>query len=216
MIVDPNGRHSIRPNSLNLTSPGIRPTPNLIKPGNKAEKTSNPIKMTATQRIMHFLSKLREPLETGSLMPACCAHYFNKRPPKKIKVDSNIVDANGKKMVFPNSVNRMSPGKRPTPNFSSQGSAAEKMTRAIKIVRVQRIMHCLLKQSDRWHAANRMLDCTLKNNVSHMRAASMHYRRLLLSLRMILSGSSMFLPMTSTLNNSPISAGEVSFCTAFA
>jgi hypothetical protein len=68
---------------------------------------------------------------------------YNKRPPRKISVDSNIVDAKGRKTVFPNSVNRISPGKRPIPNFSSHGNAAEKMTSARKIVRVQRIMHCL-------------------------------------------------------------------------
>jgi hypothetical protein len=69
--------------------------------------------------------------------------YFNKRPPKKMSVDSNIVDAKGRKMVFPNSVNRKSPGKRPIPSFSSHGNAAQKMTSARKIVKVQRIMLCL-------------------------------------------------------------------------
>lgn len=55
-------------------------------------------------------------------------------------VDNKTVEANGKKIVLPNNLKRKSPGKRPMPNFSSHGKAAEKTITAMKIVINQRTM----------------------------------------------------------------------------
>jgi hypothetical protein len=59
---------------------------------------------------------------------------------RKTMKDISTVEANGKKIIFPNILNRTSPGKRPIPSFSSQGNVAENITSAMKIVMVQRIM----------------------------------------------------------------------------
>lgn len=70
-------------------------------------------------------------------------HYYgrlySRRPIRNPTVDNNTVDANGRKIFLPNNVKRTSPGKRPTPSFSSQGNAAENTTSVRKIVSVQRI-----------------------------------------------------------------------------
>jgi hypothetical protein len=68
-----------------------------------------------------------------------------RRATRKTTVDSRIVEANGRKKVLPNSVKRISPGKRPIPSFSSQGSAVEKTMSAMKMARVQRIMRDFLQ-----------------------------------------------------------------------
>ena len=60
------------------------------------------------------------------------------RAMRKITSDSKTVDANGKKKVLPKILNLRSPGKRPTPSFSSQGNMELNMTRARKIVKSQR------------------------------------------------------------------------------
>jgi len=57
---------------------------------------------------------------------------------RKITSDSKMVDANGKKKVLPKILNLRSPGNRPTPNFSSQGSMELNITKARKIVKSQR------------------------------------------------------------------------------
>lgn len=51
-----------------------------------------------------------------------------------------MVEANGNEKMRPNSLKRRSPGKRPMPNFSSQGSKAEKIINAKNITTTQRIM----------------------------------------------------------------------------
>ena len=56
-----------------------------------------------------------------------------------------MVDANGKKKVLPKILNLRSPGKRPTPSFSSQGSRELNTTKARKIVKSQRNMGCFLQ-----------------------------------------------------------------------
>jgi hypothetical protein len=67
------------------------------------------------------------------------------RATRKMTSDSTIVDANGKKKVLPNTLNRRSPGNRPTPNFSNQGNMALNTTSARKIVNNHRNMKCLQK-----------------------------------------------------------------------
>jgi hypothetical protein len=64
---------------------------------------------------------------------------------RKIISDSRMVDANGKKKVLPKILNLRSPGKRPTPSFSSQGSKELNTTKARKIVKSQRNMDCFLQ-----------------------------------------------------------------------
>ena len=51
-----------------------------------------------------------------------------------------MVDMNGKENTLPNNLNRTSPGKRPTPSFSSQGSNAENTSTPIKMTNTQRII----------------------------------------------------------------------------
>jgi hypothetical protein len=51
-----------------------------------------------------------------------------------------IVDANGKNIFLPKRLNLTSPGKRPTPNFSSQGSKEEKTTSTRKMITNHRII----------------------------------------------------------------------------
>ncbi len=60
-----------------------------------------------------------------------------------------MVDANGKKKVLPNILNRTSPGSRPIPSFSSQGNMALKTTSARKIVNNHRNIGSLKKVSAR-------------------------------------------------------------------
>ncbi len=55
-----------------------------------------------------------------------------------------MVDANGKKKVLPKILNLRSPGKRPAPSFSSQGSKELNTTKAKKIVKSQRNIDCSL------------------------------------------------------------------------
>ncbi len=55
-----------------------------------------------------------------------------------------MVDANGKKKVLPKILNLRSPGKRPTPSFSSQGNKELNITKARKIVKSQRNIACFL------------------------------------------------------------------------
>jgi hypothetical protein len=69
--------------------------------------------------------------------------FYKNRPSKKATVDNKIVEANGSEKWRPNNVKRTSPGKRPTPNFSSQGSNWEKITSARKITNTQRIIFIL-------------------------------------------------------------------------
>jgi hypothetical protein len=54
--------------------------------------------------------------------------------------DNTIVEAKGKEKILPNNLNRKSPGKRPIPNFSNQGSSAEMTIKPTKITTTQRII----------------------------------------------------------------------------
>lgn len=105
-------------------------------------------------------------------------------------------------MVLPNKVKRTSPGNLPTPNFSSHGSTEENTITAIKMVITQRIMRCFHNGA--------------ASAIQGAACGRFGYSLWLRSLRWNFSGSCTFLPTTSTLNNSPISACEVSFCTALA
>lgn len=49
-----------------------------------------------------------------------------------------MVEAKGKEKLRPNNLKRTSPGKRPIPSFSSQGSKLENTTTARKMVNTQR------------------------------------------------------------------------------
>jgi hypothetical protein len=93
---------------------------------------------------MNFpLRKHAAPIRLHEIYQPVPAHtYLSKRPAKSTSIDNNMVDANGSKIFFPNSLKRMSPGNRPTPSFSSHGNAAEKMTNTMKMVRNQRNMSC--------------------------------------------------------------------------
>jgi hypothetical protein len=51
-----------------------------------------------------------------------------------------IVEANGKKIFLPKKLNLTSPGKRPIPNFSNQGSKEENTISTRKIITNQRII----------------------------------------------------------------------------
>jgi hypothetical protein len=51
------------------------------------------------------------------------------------------VEANGREKWMPNSLKRKSPGKRPMPNFSSQGKILENTTNTTKITITQRIIN---------------------------------------------------------------------------
>jgi hypothetical protein len=66
--------------------------------------------------------------------------YFNKRAISKTNIESKIVDANGKEKTRPRNLNRKSPGKRPMPSFSSQGSKNENTINATKITKTHLII----------------------------------------------------------------------------
>ncbi len=122
-----------------------------------------------------------------------------------------MVEAKGKEKLRPNSLKRKSPGKRPMPSFSSQGNKLENTTTTKKIVNSQRNKaYSRSNPSHYFHAAIKIIvqeSALLK---------SAYHKRWLRSIRSKFSGISSLLPTTSTLNNSPISAGDTSFCNALA
>jgi hypothetical protein len=66
---------------------------------------------------------------------------------KKTTTESKMVEANGKEICLPSSLKRKSPGKRPMPNFSSQGSSLEKTINTTKITTTQRIIETFPEQT---------------------------------------------------------------------
>lgn len=66
--------------------------------------------------------------------------YRSNFAARNITTVKSTVDANGRNMLRPNRLNRISPGKRPRPSFSSHGKKADSTIRATKIVNTQRII----------------------------------------------------------------------------
>jgi hypothetical protein len=70
--------------------------------------------------------------------------YFKKRAKSKTASEIKMVEEKGRVNTFPNNLKRKSPGNRPIPSFSNQGSKAENTVNAIKITATQRIIFSLL------------------------------------------------------------------------
>jgi hypothetical protein len=62
-----------------------------------------------------------------------------KRATRKAMSEMRIVEANGRNIFLPKILNLKSPGKRPIPSLSSQGSAEASTMSVIKITNNQRI-----------------------------------------------------------------------------
>jgi hypothetical protein len=69
--------------------------------------------------------------------------FYSNRATRKKTQDNKTVDANGSEKTLPNNLKRTSPGKRPTPSFSSHGNNAEKTIKPTNITNTQRIMPTL-------------------------------------------------------------------------
>jgi hypothetical protein len=69
--------------------------------------------------------------------------YFKNRAKSKTAKEIKIVEEKGRVNIFPNNLKRRSPGNRPIPSFSNQGSKAENTINAIKIITTQRIIFSL-------------------------------------------------------------------------
>ena len=62
-----------------------------------------------------------------------------KRATRKAISEMRMVEANGKNIFLPKILNLKSPGKRPIPSFSSQGSREASTINVRKIINSQRI-----------------------------------------------------------------------------
>ena len=62
-----------------------------------------------------------------------------KRATRKAMSEMRIVEANGRNIFLPKILNLKSPGKRPIPSFSNQGSAEANTISVRKITNSQRI-----------------------------------------------------------------------------
>lgn len=76
------------------------------------------------------------PIPESHLAPC----YRSNLAARNITTVKSTVDANGRNMLRPNRLKRISPGKRPRPSFSSHGKKADSTISATNIVNTQRII----------------------------------------------------------------------------